>query len=761
MRNVHRFIWICTCLLFVQLSAQMELDQYNGLSESDKTAVENGEPYPGHVQNNDIDMDSYMPIRTTCQPDSVECIIPVDFDTWERIPFTNGSICSQGDNGYTSDDCSSDFVEFAFTYDACGETYNGCWVNTNGNLTFDNPLSQFTPDGIPNNTAVMVAPFWADVDLGQCGEVWVTNTETHFIATWIEVGYYGENCDLLNTFQVVLTNGNDPLLGIGQNTAFYYCNIDWTTGDASSGTGGFGGEPATVGINTIDGDYALIGRFDHDGSDYDGPEGDNDGDDFLDNKFYLFDASNCSIESSCSIFDLEVNAQECENSLYDLTIEFTPAGVGAIGFFITVGEEDYGPYPYGVSGETTSVTIPDFVGTGEEGIEILVFDLEDFFCATDCSFDAPLCAEPCEPEAGTMPTEEQIVCDGGTVAATTTGEVLEEGDILLYILHTNSGAEAGTIINTNTTGSFEQGSALANTTYYISAVVGDDTGKGEVNYNDPCTVVAPGTPVVFMAPVEITFSEFCDVTTGEFTLTISVSGGMGEYMSNGSYTLTGTLINDLTVTANESVSVAFGSSVDGLEYTYSAIDNGGCSGSAEDIINCVKLAIELVSFNGSAMENGNLISWSTGAEIDNDYFILERSYNGNDFEMINQQNGAGNSNTLLEYSFLDVDVDGDAFYQLKQVDLNGEITSSGIIYVDRNNDQLLLDVAPNPFSDVLVVAPGFADFEYVLQDLSGQVVDRGVIKSNNTIETQQLNSGVYFIEVKTQSTIWSKKLIKL
>jgi hypothetical protein len=71
--------------------------------------------------------------------------------------------------------------------------------------------------------------------------------------------------------------------------------MQWTTGNASNGVNGFGGSPATVGINKGDGTtYALVGRFDHPGADYDGPGGVVDGVDYLDSKRFTFSTCNSS-----------------------------------------------------------------------------------------------------------------------------------------------------------------------------------------------------------------------------------------------------------------------------------------------------------------------------------------------------------------------------------------------------------------------------------------------------------------------------------
>jgi hypothetical protein len=89
----------------------------------------------------------------------------------------------------------------------------------------------------------------------------------------------------------------DPILPAGNNIAFCYGDMEWTTGDASGGTLGLGGAPATVGLNAGDGiNYIQLGRFDHAGLGYDGSYGLNDGVNWLTNQsFYLNGCSSSNI----------------------------------------------------------------------------------------------------------------------------------------------------------------------------------------------------------------------------------------------------------------------------------------------------------------------------------------------------------------------------------------------------------------------------------------------------------------------------------
>jgi len=142
-------------------------------------------------------------------------------------------------------------------------TFTEMYVNTNGNITFNGPLPTFTPNPFPVASQPMVAPYWADVDTrGLAGDdprnvYWVIRPG-QIIVTWHDVGYFAEHNDLQMDFQLILTNGTD--CGLGDfDIEFRYNRCEWTTGDASGGTGGFGGTPAQAGFdagNLID--YLML-----------------------------------------------------------------------------------------------------------------------------------------------------------------------------------------------------------------------------------------------------------------------------------------------------------------------------------------------------------------------------------------------------------------------------------------------------------------------------------------------------------------------
>lgn len=105
----------------------------------------------------------------------------------------------------------------------------------------------------------------------------------------------------------------------------------------------------------------------------------------------------------------------------------------------------------------------------------------------------------------------------------------------------------------------------------------------------------------------------------------------------------------------------------------------------------VNLPVELLSFDVQYINKYNELSWITASEINNDYFILEHSSNGQEWSEIEKIKGAGNSNIENTYSTTHRDfVNGINYYRLKQVDFDGKINEHKLISIDNSKDRMLL-----------------------------------------------------------------------
>ncbi len=195
-----------------------------------------------------------------------------------------------------NDDQSSTAITLPFTFSLFGEAKTNVFINNNGNVSFETSYGTFTATGFPSADFEMVAPFWADVDTRgedgnglNGGEVVYKVTDHALYVNWVDVGYFSMQTDLHNAFQLIITDGTDPVIPGGNNVSFCYQDMEWTTGSASGGLDGFGGTPATAGVNRGDGiDHAQVGRFALNDDSYAGPYIESSGISWLDNThFYL------------------------------------------------------------------------------------------------------------------------------------------------------------------------------------------------------------------------------------------------------------------------------------------------------------------------------------------------------------------------------------------------------------------------------------------------------------------------------------------
>jgi hypothetical protein len=145
-----------------------------------------------------------------------------------------------------TDDGSSGAITLPFTPNFFGVVEHSVYVNNNGNITFDGPLSTFTPFPLTTTAHQIIAPFFADVDTRNSGSGVVTygtdtvNGHTAFGVDYFNVGFYSEEIGKLDTFQVILVDRSDT--GSGNfDIEFNYGQIQWETGDLSGGSGGLGG----------------------------------------------------------------------------------------------------------------------------------------------------------------------------------------------------------------------------------------------------------------------------------------------------------------------------------------------------------------------------------------------------------------------------------------------------------------------------------------------------------------------------------------
>lgn len=235
--------------------------------------------------------------------------------------------------------------------------------------------------------------------------------------------------------------------------------------------------------------------------------------------------------------------------------------------------------------------------------------------------------------------------------------------------------------------------------------------------------------------------------------------GIGDICYSGNFensTLGGSM-NGAFLSANEATLVA-----DFFD-TPNAVLGGNC-GSLGGL-----LPVELLSFKGKHQGDFVQLSWVTASEINNDYFEVQASRDGENWEMISIQDGAGNSVVSTYYQDRDFSISftDKKYYRLKQIDFDGKVRYSNVISVPIAVEEDYLNVYDN--GEELVVDFYTAIDQQVsltLIDMSGRQVVvlnnlEALAKTNKKIVINKENvlSGLYLVKVYRDGFSMSKKIV--
>ncbi|MCE6988254.1 M4 family metallopeptidase [Dyadobacter sp. CY323] len=204
------------------------------------------------------------------------------------------------------------------------------------------------------------------------------------------------------------------------------------------------------------------------------------------------------------------------------------------------------------------------------------------------------------------------------------------------------------------------------------------------------------------------------------------------------------------------------------DYAYTATFNSGFSGfGLSDAAAGSALPVTLVKFEGKNTSEGNVLDWETSTELNNDYFIVERSVDAEKFVEISRMEGVGNSAIRNTYSFTDNSfINYLNYYRLKQVDKDGTFAYSRMIAVESPGKDGL-KYFPNPVQSLLnikIPENGAKSGNVSVINAAGQVVlskeNVKIQKGELSIDLSKLVTGIYQIVVTTENGSYHSSVVK-
>lgn len=176
----------------------------------------------------------------------------------------------------------------------------------------------------------------------------------------------------------------------------------------------------------------------------------------------------------------------------------------------------------------------------------------------------------------------------------------------------------------------------------------------------------------------------------------------------------------------------------------------------------VTLPVDLISFKVEEFDTRSVeLNWITGSEINNDYFTIERSNDGENWEWISTVDGQGNSADVTKYSFTDEPNGKRVFYRLKQTDFDGKFKYSEIVMLNLSTYFSTFKVYPTASASIVNIESENDLSNLKIFNSNGQEVSKLVVMKNTrggvAVDLSSLQKGYYFI----QSNSETQKVVKI
>jgi hypothetical protein len=185
------------------------------------------------------------------------------------------------------------------------------------------------------------------------------------------------------------------------------------------------------------------------------------------------------------------------------------------------------------------------------------------------------------------------------------------------------------------------------------------------------------------------------------------------------------------------------------------------------IINQNQLPVDFVEVRADAVYNDIDVKWTTATELNNDRFVVEKSYDNKSFAQVGMVKGAVNSKVKIKYNFVDELAAKNAinaginkvYYRINQIDISGKNKYSNTVVVHINENMETgansLSLFPNPASKFVSITQTLQQNigELTITDITGKVVcTKTETGFETTIDISSLQSGVYFVKGQNTKT---------
>ncbi|MFT6148930.1 MAG: hypothetical protein ACJAUH_001616 [Saprospiraceae bacterium] len=400
-----------------------------------------------------------------------------------------------------------------------------------------------------------------------------------------------------------------------------------------------------------------------------------------------------------------------------------------------------------IAGTVSSVSIDD----NNSGIKLVITD--DNGCSLTHPYGTTKLYVDAAPTITAQPDATAVFCDGSDVTISVAAD-----NALTYSWHDGS-SEVGTST-----------SYIANTVGTYTVTVGNtgcSAGTGAVVATSSVVSASP-TLAITTQPTSPGIAEGESGSTS-----VSYTSGTGETVT---WFLSGEpLVHSVNTSAGTGISITNGVGTSTINFTSVAAGDEGKAVSVTIADDCgfvnsspAVLPVEFTYVRAGVLNNSVKVEWETASELNNEVFFIERSVDGLTFTEIGNQQGAGTSLEVIQYSFIDVaPIAGVNYYRIRQVDFDGTMEYSAVVKAEVAKSSFVVSINPTASSSQVQIILGETykqDLNVAVYDALGRTIMNSAINAGNNllpIDISNFTNGQYFVRLFNETETITKTFFKL
>jgi len=231
---------------------------------------------------------------------------------------------------------------------------------------------------------------------------------------------------------------------------------------------------------------------------------------------------------------------------------------------------------------------------------------------------------------------------------------------------------------------------------------------------------------------------------------IALNNGQNKYISIGSPSnrISSSDLNNLTIPN---------------QLTNESIDDGGCA--VTGLCDDNPLPVEVIYFRAFELGGAIQLEWATFFEENFDYFTIERSSDGKNFnDYVKIYSNTILSSLTRKYEYIDeMPFPGLSYYRLKATDFNASFEYHGVVSANLEDIEPDILIYPNPTvgDQVTVSYNGEQESAFRIIEITGKIIEEGILLPglNEITISPSIYSSVYFIQVDGSRSPIVKKFV--